>query len=425
MRNAPTTVFALPEEQKENLRKTIANLDEAASFLFPAYTCATACRAMLEIDKPESDSRIGSIWGRDIGSNSYIQSKCSPIYQSILADSFSNIRLTIISDLANIAQQIAADIDYGLDANYYMKEENGAAIQGAIDELERCNCMALSSHRSKAGRLCWYQDVPKDQVMALQKALNKIPEFGTLTEDGVYGEKTSNIWNSFLDVLARGAVPTLGFIDPLQTDITKITIGATRAGEQSGLKNALVLDGKLRYVRIDPSHNGKSGMFRGQKTQIDYPHINLEGLKDSNALYNWLQVNYNHYPLSEEAYNVLKNLEKTGEVVRVAGRVLLVAGIILDALEIGTTMYSDLNDADGRLGKKTISTVASIGGSWGGSIVGANVGGGYWCARWTGCANSGPGPRHSRRNWRGHWGRGICRMGRRYYLFGGVKYVVV
>ena len=115
-------------------------------------------------------------------------------------------------------------------------------------------------------------------------------------------------------------------------------------------------------------------MFRGQKTQIDYPHINLEGLKDSNALYNWLQVNYNHYPLSEEAYNVLKNFEKTGEVVRVAGRVLLVAGIVLDALEIGTTMYSDLNDADGRLGKKTISTVASIGGSWGGSIVGANVG---------------------------------------------------
>ena len=76
---------------------------------------------MLEIDKPESDSGIGSIWGHDIGSSSYIQSKCSPIYQSILADSFSNIRLTIISDLANIAQQIAADIDYGLDANHYMR----------------------------------------------------------------------------------------------------------------------------------------------------------------------------------------------------------------------------------------------------------------------------------------------------------------
>lgn len=342
--------------------------------MFPSYTCATACRAMLEIDEPESDSGIGSIWGRDIGSNSYIQSKCSPIYQSILADSFRNIRLTIISDLANIAQQIAADIDTGLDANLYMKEENGAAIQGAINELERCNCMALSSHRSKAGRLCWYQDVPKDQVLALQKALNKIPEFGTLTEDGVYGEKTSNIWNSFLDVLARGAVPTLGFIDPLQTDITKITIGATRAGEQAGLKNALVLDGKQRYVRIDPPHGKKTAMFRGQKTRIDYPHINIEKLKDSDALYNWLQVNYNHYPLSEEAYNVLKNLEKTGEVVRVAGRVLLVAGVVLDALEIGTAMYSDLNDADGRLGKKTISTVASIGGSWGGSIVGANVG---------------------------------------------------
>lgn len=60
-------------EQKENLCKTIVSLDKAASFLFPAYTYANACRTMMEIDMPESDSGIGRIWSHDIGSNRHRQ----------------------------------------------------------------------------------------------------------------------------------------------------------------------------------------------------------------------------------------------------------------------------------------------------------------------------------------------------------------
>ena len=55
------------------------------------------------------------------------------------------------------------------------------------------------------------------------------------------------------------------------------------------------------------------------------------------------------------------------KVVKIAGRILLVAGLALDALEIGLTIYDDLHDADGKLGKKTLSTIVSIGGSWGGT----------------------------------------------------------
>lgn len=60
-------------EQKENLCKTIVSLDKAASFLFPAYTYANACRAMMEIDMPKSDSGIGRIRSHDIGSNRHRQ----------------------------------------------------------------------------------------------------------------------------------------------------------------------------------------------------------------------------------------------------------------------------------------------------------------------------------------------------------------
>ena len=71
-------------------------------------------------------------------------------------------------------------------------------------------------------KLCWYQDVPRDQVLALQKALNKIPEFDTLTEDGVYGQKTSSSLEQILDGLTHGAFPSLTYINPLQTSITGI-----------------------------------------------------------------------------------------------------------------------------------------------------------------------------------------------------------
>ena len=97
-------------------------------------------------------------------------------------------------------------------------------------------------------------------------------------------------------------------------------------------------------------------------------------MPDSNWLYDLIQKNYNHYPLSDDAYNVLKDLKSTGKKVRIAGRVLLIAGVALDALELGVAINDDLHDADRKLGKTTASTAASIGGRWAGGAVGAQAG---------------------------------------------------
>ena len=43
----------------------------------------------------------------------------------------------------------------------------------------------------------------------------------------------------------------------------------------------------------------------------------------------------------------------------------MVTGAALDALELYQTVESDLHDADRKIGKKTYSVVAGIGGSWG------------------------------------------------------------
>ena len=60
--------------------------------------------------------------------------------------------------------------------------------------------------------------------------------------------------------------------------------------------------------------------------------------------------------------------------MRIAGRVLLVGGIALDVLELGTAVNADLKDADRKLGKTTALTAASIGGSWAGGALGAKAG---------------------------------------------------
>lgn len=78
--------------------------------------------------------------------------------------------------------------------------------------------------------------------------------------------------------------------------------------------------------------------------------------------------------ITEDAFLKLAHFERGAKVVKIAGRILLVTGAALDAVEIGTTMYADLNDADGKLGRSTITTAASIAGEWGGSIAGAKLG---------------------------------------------------
>ena len=69
-----------------------------------------------------------------------------------------------------------------------------------------------------------------------------------------------------------------------------------------------------------------------------------------------------------------KNFTKVGKVIRIGGKSLLVAGVLLDTLELGNIVIDDLNDADKKIGKKTGITVAQIGGRWAGATAGAKIG---------------------------------------------------
>ena len=99
------------------------------------------------------------------------------------------------------------------------------------------------------------------------------------------------------------------------------------------------------------------------KGNTSYYHINVDALPDASAWQKRLASKLDHTEISKEAYDILKDFQHSAKVVRIAGRVLLVAGAALDALELCNVIDGDLHDADQKIGKKTYSTAASIGGS--------------------------------------------------------------
>lgn len=235
-------------------------------------------------------------------------------------------------------------------------------------------CGVNISIDSIVDNLAWFVGGDTVKIRRLQSKLNEVHMGEHLTEDGVYGKKTLYAWTTLLNDLERGTVPTLCWTDLLQNTQTGITIGHTKNGGLEDLNNALMI-GKHPYIRFDPVPKGtETAWVRGLKTTIDYPHVNFDPVSNSNFLYDYIQKQYNHYPLTDDAYNILKDLEGTGKKVRVAGKVLLVAGIVLDALELGLAVDADLNDADRKLGKTTVSAAVSIGGRWAGASVGAKFG---------------------------------------------------
>ena len=295
----------------------------------------------------------------------------APGYTGLLRDSLDAVAHTVEQDLLRNERE-----------NNYITDETASILKRAGQDLSRCGVSA--SVDSTVDKLAWFVGGDPAKIRKLQSKLNEMHIGEHLTEDGVYGVKTLHAWENFLNCLEHGTFPPLVWIDLLQSKKTGITIGHTKNGGLEGLNNALMLGGRP-YVRFDPIPIGtETAWVRGKKTTIDYPHVNFDPMSDSNALYDFIQKQFNHYPLTDEAYNALKDLKDVGKKVKIAGKVLLVAGVALDALELGMAIDADLKDADRKLGKTTASTFCSIGGRWVGAAAGAKIG--AWAGTLTGPA---------------------------------------
>jgi len=279
----------------------------------------------------------------------------------------------LIKDALNsVADQLGRDLDNAIRENDYVTDETADKLKSVVSELEHCG-VSTSGLVGKIEKLAWFVGGNPARIRELQKKLNGLGVGQHLKEDGVYGEKTNHVWLQFMRELENGTVPTLCWVDVIKSDLSKIEIDAT-TGKAAGLHNAFKYDQKRPYIRIDPPHPGKTGGYRGEIKEINYNHLNIDKMKNSNRLYDRLQQRYNHHPLGDRKYNFLKDLKSAGKKVQIAGKVLLVGGVVLDALELGLAVNEDLKDADKKLGKTTVSTAVSIGGSWAGAAALAEAG---------------------------------------------------
>lgn len=62
---------------------------------------------------------------------------------------------------------------------------------------------------------------------------------------------------------------------------------------------------------------------------------------------------WDHFGISNKAYDALKSFDQTAKVIKVSGKTLLITGIIADTISLGKAIESDLKDADRKLGKTT------------------------------------------------------------------------
>jgi peptidoglycan hydrolase-like protein with peptidoglycan-binding domain len=215
----------------------------------------------------------------------------------------------------------------------------------------------------------------------LQDTLNKlgIPdgEGNALRIDGIYGPKTRAAYTRFVDEYGeaeterptagwadriKGAVPSTTVLSPLQTRLTGIGTLTNKRGKQM-----LINPAHTRLWMID-QHTNKLGIPQGP------PHINMDIRGGEPKLYQAAARAFNHKEVPVPVYEALHDFTRVKNVVKTGGKALAAAGAALDAYQLGHTLYDDLHDEDGRLGKKTGVTATGIGLSWAGAYVGGKLG---------------------------------------------------
>ena len=290
----------------------------------------------------------------------------SPNYDGLLRDA-----------LESIAHQLERDLEHNERENNYITDETEKNLKAAVSELERCG-ISTGSANSKIEKLAWFVGGDPAKIRQLQTMLNQLGVDEHLTEDGVYGKKTAANVSKFFNHFLEGAVPSLNWINPLQTEFTGISIGSSK-GQWN---NVLQGESGFQYFRVDPPHptksgGWKSGYFRGERRPIDYDHVNVNFPNPMSELETKLKANYNHYPLSDQAYDLLNNMGHSAQMVQIAGKAFLVTGIVSDIMELVPTVEADLHDADRKLGSATDHAVAKMEGRWAGSILGSTIGAKY------------------------------------------------
>ena len=314
--------------------------------------------------------------GYSIGSREYRDYMERKVFlQDLPAMSGDDYGGALRDSLTHIANQLQRDLARNERENNYITDETARKLRDAASELGRCG-VSVGFADSSIDRLAWFVGGDPNSIRRLQSKLNELRVGEHLTEDGVYGKKTDKVVECFFNQLQRGAIPTIAYLDPLQSKSTQIYSRpiSTANGMISSLHD---LSARSRNKKGDIT------VFRADIPDDVHPfyHINtVEGrsIKDGKYVPTSRQLDHlnkwNHAQISDDAYRLLKNFDGVAKKVRIGGSVLLAAGEVLEIIELCQAIEPQLQSADKKLDKKTWSSIASLGGSWLFSAAGAKAG---------------------------------------------------
>lgn len=170
----------------------------------------------------------------------------------------------------------------------------------------------------------------------------------------------------------------------LDTIPDKITIIATKTvpesvsyGKTSGGESLIKMTGfrdsdrPMGFFRVHTPHDidGKPiGYHINTLRENEFKKVTLTPLQEK------ILRKLNHKEIPKPVYDALKNFDDIAENFKFAGKAAAVTGVIFDTYEFGKTVYSDLNDEDGKLGQETFEMVLGIGGGWTGGAAGTKLG---------------------------------------------------
>lgn len=242
-----------------------------------------------------------------------------PVRNSLTAKAYRNRITCALEALANMIER---DLKKGIQNNDYILDENADRLMQAGQELVRCGVSKGKDIVKQSQALSWFVGGNRQKILQLQKNLNKLGikgKSGRLKEDGVYGKETLSAWIAFMKKLETGTVPTLAWVDALKNNSTTLEIGNGFKEINNAIQDTVLMDKPFRnknilqnhhYFRIDPPHPTSSGYrwgaFRGTNRPINYNHINIDFGETPTSFQSWIQKNYNHYPLTDSAYNPQK-----------------------------------------------------------------------------------------------------------------------
>jgi len=277
-----------------------------------------------------------------------------------------------------IADQLERDLTRNERENNYITDDTARNLKEALRDLNRCD-VGIGSAESTIERLAWFVGGDPAKIRQLQSKLNELGIGERLEEDGVFGKKTLEKWNRFKEALS-GAVPALGFIDPLQSEVSGYSHKFKKRTRPTGevAERYHVSDLPEKYdasVILKRVGNKKELAF-----MLDQPH-KVDG--DIAGYHMNVHVDvperlqryfYNHKEINESTYLKLKNFKNVAKPVRFAGKILLATGIVLDVVELGVAVLNDVKDSNNFPEKGTVSTAIEIGSRWTGSALGAKGG---------------------------------------------------